>query len=102
MDQSLEDVLYGCRCRPGADLIAPFEILFGVKPGFSTEPSVPTPGAEVLSHARSFELAMVLINRAERLVPLTVHGDTRYQLGDMVVLRRRGYRRDLNFKLACG
>ena len=75
-DQSLEDVLYGYRCILGTDGIAPFEILLGVKPIFSIEPSVRTSGAEFLSHARSLELAMALINRAERLVPRTVHGDT--------------------------
>ena len=62
-DQSLEDVLYGYRRR--------------VKPKFSILPSVRTPGAEVLYRARSFELALALINPAERLVPRTVHGDTR-------------------------
>ena len=31
---------------------------------------------------------MALINGAERLVPRTVHGDTRYQIGDVVLLRR--------------
>ena len=55
---------------------------------FSIEPSVRTPGAEVLSHARSFELATALINRAERLVPRTVHGNTHCKIGGMVLLRR--------------
>ena len=87
-DQSLEDVLYGYRRRPGTDGIEPLEILFGVKRRFSIEPSVRTPGAEVLSHARSFELAMALIYGAERMVPRIFHGDTRYQIGDMVLLRR--------------
>ena len=87
-DQSLEDVLYRYRRRPGTDGIAPFEILFGVKPRFSIEPSVRTAGADVLTHARSFELAMGLINRAERLVTRTVHGYIRYQIGNMVLLRR--------------
>ncbi len=81
-------MLYGYRRGPGTDAIAPFEILFGVKPRFSIEPSVSTPGAEVLSQARSFELAKALINHAERLVPRIFHGDTRYQTGDMVFLRR--------------
>ena len=31
---------------------------------------------------------MALINRAERLMLRTVHGDTCYQIGDMVLLRR--------------
>ena len=85
---SFEDVLYRYRRRPRTDGITPFEILFRVQPRFSIEPPVPTTGAEVLSHARCFELAMALINRAERLVPRTVHGDTRFQIGDMVFLRR--------------
>ncbi len=87
-NESLEDVLYGYRRRLRTDGIAPFEILLGVKPRFSIEPSVRTPVAEVLSRARFFELAMALINSAERLVPHTVHGDTRYQIGAMVLLRR--------------
>ena len=65
-DQSLEAVLYRYRRSPGTDGIPPLELLFGVEPRFSIEPSVRTPGAEVLSHARSFEPAMALINRAER------------------------------------
>ena len=86
--QSLEYALYRYRRIPGMDGIAPFEILFGVKPRFSIQPSVRTSGAEVLSHARSFELAMALLNFAEPLVPRSVHGDIRYQIGDMVLLRR--------------
>ncbi len=86
-DQSLEAVLYGYRRRPGTDRIPPFELLFGVEPIFSIEPSVRTPEAEVLPHARSFELAMALVNHAERLVSSTVHGDYRYLIGDMVLLR---------------
>ena len=57
-DRSLEDVLYGYSHKPGTDGIAPFEIFYGVKPRFSIEPSVCAPGAEVLSLARPFELAM--------------------------------------------
>ncbi len=38
-NQSLEDVLYRYRRRLGTDGIAPFEILFGVKPRFSIEPA---------------------------------------------------------------
>ncbi len=87
-DRSLRDVLYRYWLRLGTDGIALFEILFEIKPRFSIEPSVRTPEAEVLSHARSFELAMALINCAERLVPHTIHGDTRYQIDDMVLLRR--------------
>ncbi len=75
-DQSLEDVLCGCRGSPGTDGIVLFEILFVVKPRFSTEPSVYTTGAEVLSHTRSFKIAMALMNRAERLVPRSVYATT--------------------------
>ena len=101
-DQSLEDVLYKYRRRPGTDGIAPFEILLPVKPRFSIEPPVHTPGSEVLSHNRSFELATALLNLPECLVPRIIHGDTRYQIGGMVLLRSRRLRRDLNFKLECG
>ncbi len=87
-DRSLEDVLYRYSRKPGTDGIGPFEILYSVKPRFLIEPSVCAPGAEVLSHARDFELAMALINRAERLVPRTDHTDTRYEIDDMVLLRR--------------
>ena len=87
-NQSLEDALYGYRRKPGTDGVTPFEILYGVKPRFSIEPSLCVPRAEVLSHARPSELAMALINRAERLVPRTVHRDRRYEIGDMVFLRR--------------
>ncbi len=69
-------MLYGYRREPGTDGITPFEILDGVKPRFSIEPSVCAPGAEILSQTRPFKLAMALINRSERLVPRTVHGDT--------------------------
>ncbi len=55
-----------------------FKILFGIKPRFSIKPSAYTPGNEVLSHARPFELDVALISRAERLVLRTIHGDTRY------------------------
>ena len=46
-DASLENVLYGYRRRPGPDGVAPFEILFGVKPRFAIESSVVIPGEEV-------------------------------------------------------
>ncbi len=85
--QSLEDMLYGYGRGPGTDGIAPFGILSGVKLSFSIDLSLCTLGAEVLSHAGPFELAVVLIYRAESLVPRTVFGSTRYQIGDMVFLR---------------
>ncbi len=66
-DASLENVLYGDRRRPGTDGVAPFEILFGVKPRFAVESSGAIPGEEVFANARPFELALALINRAERL-----------------------------------
>ncbi len=86
-DQSLENILYGCMRRPGTDGIAPFEILFGVKPRLLIEPSVCTSGAEVLSRARPFELPLVLINRAVRLVPRSLRKEPHYQVGDRVLLR---------------
>ncbi len=56
-----------------------------VKPRFSIEPFVSAAGDEVLSHDRPFELAVELINCAKRLVPRTVHRETRYEIGDMVL-----------------
>ncbi len=78
-DASLENVLYGYRRRPGADGVAPFEILFGVKTRFGIESSGAIPGEEVLTNTRTFELAMTLINRAERFVspPFKKRRDTR-------------------------
>ncbi len=43
---------------------------------------------EILANARPFELAMALINRAERLVPRTMHREERHRIGDLVLLRR--------------
>ncbi len=60
------------------DSVAPFEILFVLKPRFAMELSALVPGEEVLARARPFELAMALINRAERLVLRTVHETCRY------------------------
>ena len=87
-DASLENVLYGYRHRPGPDGVAPFEILFGVKPRFAIEWSGAVPGEEVLDNARPFELALALINRAERLVPRPLQEEAHYQIGDRVLLRR--------------
>ncbi len=86
-DQSLANLLYGYRRRPGTEGIAPFEISFGVQPRFSIELSVCTPGAKVLSHARPFELALALINLAERLVPRSLQKEAHCQVGDKVLLR---------------
>ncbi len=71
-DASHENVLYGYRRRPGPDGVALFEILFKVKPRFAIESSGAISGTELLSNARPFELALALINRAERLVPRTL------------------------------
>ncbi len=43
---------------------------------------------EGLANVRCFELALALINRAERLVPRTSQKEMRYQIGEMVLLRR--------------
>ncbi len=61
-DVSLENVLYRYRRLPRPDGIAPFEILFGVKPRFAIEPYDAVPGKEVLTNARLCELEMSLIN----------------------------------------
>ncbi len=74
-------MLYERRRRPGQDRAEHFEILFGVKPRFVS------PGDAVLAHARLFELAMALINRAERLVPRTLQKEAGYQIGDMLLCR---------------
>ena len=72
-DLCLDSVLYGHRRRPGVDGLSSFEVLFGVKPRFAVEPSRKKPGEEVVASARHCEVAMALINRAERLVPRTIH-----------------------------
>ena len=41
-----------------------------------------------MATARPFELALSLINRAERLVPRTLQKEVHYQIGDRVLLRR--------------
>ena len=68
--------------------MAPFEILFGVKPRFAIEYSGAVPGEAVLANARPFELALALINRAERLIPRTLQTEAHDQIGDRVLLRR--------------
>ena len=87
-DASLDNVLYGHRRGPGPDGVPPFEILFGVKYRFAIESSSAIPGEEVLANARPFELALALINRAERLLPRTLQKEAQYQIGDRVLLRR--------------
>ncbi len=67
--------------------MAPYEILFGVKPRLAIESSGAIPGEDVLANARPFELALALINRAERLVPCTLQKEAHYQIGKRVLLR---------------
>ena len=59
----------------------------GVKPRFAVEPYDAIPGAEVLSNNRPLELAMALINRADRLVLRAIRKGARHQIGDKVLLR---------------
>ena len=68
--------------------MASFENLLGVKPRFAIESSGSVPGEEVLANTRPFELALALINRAERFVPRTFQKEAHYQIGDIVLLRR--------------
>ncbi len=97
-DASLENVLHGYRRRPGWDGLATFDILFVVKPRFAIESSSAISGEEVLTHARPFELALELINRAERLVPRTFQKEPNYQVGDRVILRRGEQSEGSNFE----
>ncbi len=41
-----------------------------------------------MANARPFELALELINRAERLLPCTLQKEAHYQIGDRLLLRR--------------
>ncbi len=84
-DASLEKVLYGCRRRPGPDGVAPFEILFGVKPRFAIESPGTSPGEEILTNARPFEPTMALINRDDHLIPRIRQNETHYQIGKQPV-----------------
>ncbi len=68
--------------------MAPFEILFRIKPRFAAESSGTIPGEELLANARPFELAMPLINRAESYVARILQNKAYYQIGDVVLLRR--------------
>ena len=68
---SLENVLHVYRHRLGPEGVANLEILFGVNARFAIESSDAVPGEEVLATARPFELAIALVNRAERLVAHT-------------------------------
>ena len=86
-DASLENVLYGYRRRRGQDGVAPFEILFGVKPRFAIESSVGVPAEEVLADVRPLELTLALINSAERLATRSFQKEAHYQIGDRVLLR---------------
>ncbi len=67
--------------------MAPLEILFVVKPRFAIESSGAVPGEEILANARLFELALTLINRAERLVPRILQKEADYRVSDRVLLR---------------
>ena len=84
---STENVLYGYRCRPGIDGMAPSEIPIGVKLRFAIESTDTAPGEDVSANARPFELALALTNGAERLVPCTLQKESRYLASDMVLLR---------------
>ncbi len=57
------------------------------KPRFSVESSGSISGEEVLANARSFELALALINRAKRLVHRTLQEEAHSRISDMVLLR---------------
>ncbi len=67
--------------------MAAFEILFGFNPRFAKESSCAISGEKVLVNARRFELAMALINRAERLAQRALENDVRYQIVDIVLVR---------------
>ena len=87
-DASFQSAIYGYRNRPGPDGVAPFEVLYLAKSRFLVEPYDATPGAELLSNAWPFELAIALINVADRLVPRAIRKEGRYQIGDKVLLER--------------
>lgn len=86
-DQSTDKILRGCRLRPGADGVSPFEAMFGVRASSSHDPPEVEYVASEVTLIRQFEFAAMKPARSSRAVPMSSPPEANFKVRDLVLMR---------------
>lgn len=85
----IEPILVGYRRQPAADVVSPFELMFGAKPRFSAEPPIMNWIADNESWVREFEVAVMKVVAVSQLVLIYSPSEPIFKPGNLLMRGRK-------------